>query len=491
MLLIPAENRISKTNPPTLTALLIIINCVIFFAFQSGDDEIFYQAMEYYVDEDLLTIEQEALEDYSLKEQGEIYDALTNPNIPNEYLVPYILNDVKFAKYVKTRSDYSIDWRKKREELESILDKSVTQTYSFSTTEHSLLTAFTSMFLHGDIAHLIGNMIFLFLFGYNLELLIGRRKMFTLYILSGLAAVGFFYITSGSNATGLLGASGAISGLMGGFAAWYGLKNIRYFYWFFFYFNYIRLPGAVSLLFFLAKEVIYDISSESNVAYMAHFGGLVGGAICVWIFKLMSLSQEGAATETTADFIDVPIKDDTAERIDDHYRKGLAATQNLNFEQAKTHFYSILRDQPHNKDVLNRLYNLEKASPSSTNYATLCADIMQGSVHNESLAPLADQCLNDLKHNGIGFKPIPANILLDYARKQVRHKKTEPIKPIITLLVQHYHNLEKLPDLLLHFAFAAGQNGDWQGKQKVLGLLSQKYPDTFAGQEAKKALQEE
>ncbi|AUD78205.1 rhomboid family intramembrane serine protease [Kangiella profundi] len=489
MLLIPAENRISKQNPPILTAFLIIINCIVFFALQSGDDEIFYQAIEFYVEEDLLTLEQEAFEEYTLEEKGEIYDLLINPKVPQEALVPYILSDDKFAIYVKTRSDYSIEWRTKREELEAILENSITENYSFSTTESSLLTAFTSMFLHGDYMHLFSNMVFLFLFGYNLELLIGRPKMLALYILSGFAAVGFFYITSGNSATGLLGASGAIAGLMGGFAAWYGLKSIRYFYWFLVYFNYIRLPGALALLFFLAKEVIYDISSEDNVAYMAHFGGLIGGAICVWLFKLMSLNREQSVTEVT-ESIDIPIEDDSAERVDEHYRQGLTATQNLDFEQAKTHFYAILNEQPHNKDVLNRLYNLEKTSPESTSYARLCADILQVSIHNDSLAPLAEQCLDDLKHNGVGFKPIPANILLDFARKQVRHKKTEPIKPIISLLVQHYSHLDKLPDLLLHFAFAAGQNGDWQGKQKVLGFVSKKYPDTFAGQEAKKALQE-
>ncbi|WP_227523884.1 rhomboid family intramembrane serine protease [Kangiella profundi] len=472
-----------------MTAFLIIINCIVFFALQSGDDEIFYQAIEFYVEEDLLTLEQEAFEEYTLEEKGEIYDLLINPKVPQEALVPYILSDDKFAIYVKTRSDYSIEWRTKREELEAILENSITENYSFSTTESSLLTAFTSMFLHGDYMHLFSNMVFLFLFGYNLELLIGRPKMLALYILSGFAAVGFFYITSGNSATGLLGASGAIAGLMGGFAAWYGLKSIRYFYWFLVYFNYIRLPGALALLFFLAKEVIYDISSEDNVAYMAHFGGLIGGAICVWLFKLMSLNREQSVTEVT-ESIDIPIEDDSAERVDEHYRQGLTATQNLDFEQAKTHFYAILNEQPHNKDVLNRLYNLEKTSPESTSYARLCADILQVSIHNDSLAPLAEQCLDDLKHNGVGFKPIPANILLDFARKQVRHKKTEPIKPIISLLVQHYSHLDKLPDLLLHFAFAAGQNGDWQGKQKVLGFVSKKYPDTFAGQEAKKALQE-
>jgi len=217
---------------------------------------------------------------------------------------------------------------------------------------------------------------------------------------------------------------------------------------------------------------------------------LLGGAICVWLLKMLKFGPQLASSDVVTEFNEVPVKDESSDRIDEHYRKALEATQSLNFEQAKTHFYAILRDQPHNKDVLSRLYNLEKASPETGRYTTLCSDIMQASVHNDSLMPLAEQCLNDLKHNGIGFKPIPAKTLLDFARKQVRHKRTEPIKPIISLLVQHYHDLEKLPDLLLHFAFAAGQNGDWQGKQKVLGFVSQKYPDTFAGQEAKKALQE-
>lgn len=490
MILIPAENRISKTNPPILTILIILINVIAYFSLQTKDNDIFYQGIEFYIQEDMLSLEQKALEDYSFEERGDLYDALTNPNIPNEYLVQHILLDQKFAKFIKSRSDYSIEWRKKRDELESILGEASLFQYAFFPSDPSIFTAFTHMFMHGDIFHLFGNMIFLFLFGYNLELLMGRTKMFATYILSGLAAVTFFAITTDDKFVPLVGASGAIAGLMGGFAAWYGLKSIRYFYWVFVIFNYVRLPAALVLFYWLAKELIQDSMSNDNVAYMAHFGGLLGGAVCVWLFKLISFDRKSVATEGSQEFIDVPIKDDKAERIDEHYRKGLSATQSLNFEQAKTHFYAILREQPHNKDVLSRLYNLEKASPETGRYAALCADIMQASVHNDSLTPLAEQCLNDLKHNGVGFKPIPANTLLDFARKQVRHKKTEPIKPIITLLVQHYSDLEKLPDLLLHFAFAAAQNGDWQGRQKVLGFVSQKYPDTFAGQEAKKALQE-
>ncbi|ACV26019.1 rhomboid family intramembrane serine protease [Kangiella koreensis] len=494
MLLIPAENRISKQNPPILTILIILANVIAFFSLQSNDDDIFYQGIDFYIEEGMLNLEQKALEDYSFEERGDLYDALTNPNIPNEYLVQHILLDQKFAKYVKSRSDYSVEWRKKRDKLESILSEASLFQYAFFPSDPSIFTAFTHMFMHGDIGHLIGNMIFLFLFGYNLELLMGRTKMFTTYILSGLAAVTFFAITTDDKFVPLVGASGAIAGLMGGFAAWYGLRSIRYFYWVFVIFNYVRLPAALVLFYWLAKELVQDSMSSDNVAYMAHFGGLLGGAICVWLLKLIKLNPQATTAVSTQDNPDMdsdePKQDDLASRMDNHYKQALAATQGLNFELAKTHFYTILHEQPHNKDVLGRLYNLEKASPESSRYATLCADILQASVHNDSLMPLAEQCLNDLKHNGIGFKPIPANILLDFSRKQVRHKKTEPIKPIISLLVQHYCDLEKLPDLLLHFAFASGQNGDWQGKQKVLSFLSKKYPDTFAGQEAKKALQE-
>ncbi|MCW9029564.1 MAG: rhomboid family intramembrane serine protease [Kangiella sp.] len=490
MLLIPAENRISKQNPPILTILIILINVLAYFSLQTKDNDIFYQGIEFYIEQDMMSFERQALEDYSLEERGDLYDALSNPNTPKEYLVQSILLDQKFSKYIKSRSDYSTEWRKKRDKLESILSEASLFQYAFFPSDPSLFTAFTHMFMHGDIGHLIGNMIFLFLFGYNLELLMGRTKMFTTYILSGLAAVTFFAITTDDKFVPLVGASGAIAGLMGGFAAWYGLKSIRYFYWVFVIFNYVRLPAALVLFYWLAKEVVQDSMSNDNVAYMAHFGGLLGGAICVWLLKMFRFNPGSVAADNTSEFIDVPVHDDKAASIDAHYRNGLSATQNLNFEQAKTHFYAILHEQPHNKDVLNRLYNLEKTSPESTRYTKLCADIMQASVHNDSLSSLAEQCLTDLRHNGVGFKPIPASILLDYSRKQVRHKKTEPIKPIISLLVQHYSDLEKLPDLLLHFAFAAGQNGDWQGKQKVLGFISQKYPDTFAGQEAKKALQE-
>lgn len=132
MLLIPAENRISKQNPPILTILIILANVIAFFALQTNDDDIFYQGIEYYLEEDMLDIEREALEDYSLEQRGELYDILRSPNVPDEYLVQSVLLDQKFAKYIKSRSDYSMEWRNKREELESILSEASIFKYAFS-----------------------------------------------------------------------------------------------------------------------------------------------------------------------------------------------------------------------------------------------------------------------------------------------------------------------------------------------------------------------
>lgn len=82
MLLIPAENRISKQNPPILTILIILANVIAFFTLQTNDDDIFYQGIEYYLEEDMLDIERKALEDYSLEQRGELYDILRSPMYP-------------------------------------------------------------------------------------------------------------------------------------------------------------------------------------------------------------------------------------------------------------------------------------------------------------------------------------------------------------------------------------------------------------------------
>ena len=111
--------------------------------------------------------------------------------------------------------------------------------YGFIPNQKSLLTSFTYMFMHGSTGHLLGNMIFLWIVGCMLEMGLGRLQYTVLYIIGGLFAVWLFWLIYMNSTIPLVGASGAIAGLMGAFAMLFGKRRVKIFFSLGFYFNYL------------------------------------------------------------------------------------------------------------------------------------------------------------------------------------------------------------------------------------------------------------
>jgi len=495
MILIPAENQISKKNPPYLTVALILLNIAAFIFLQGDDNKVFDEAITYYFEEDLFQKEKDIFEDYALNNRIDLYNSIHNNDyLPKEYIAQVILLDKRFATHIQDLSSYSLEWRQKRDELNDMLDESSLFSYAFFPSEPSIFTAFTHMFMHGGIDHLIGNMLFLFLFGFNLELLMGRGKTLVLYIASGLVAVTFFSVTAADQYVPLVGASGAIAGLMGGFAGWYGLKNIRYFYWLFVIFNYIRLPAALVLLYWLGKELLMSSISDDNVAYMAHFGGLLGGLGCALLFKLVSK----ATSVRSAAQVSVPEHEDTV-RSDlnsnlssnqARYEEASTAFQNLDFDRARQLFSQLIESEPQNLDYYTKYFALEKTTPQTNRFSELCNTIVLASTKDARFNKLMEQALDELTHHGQGLKSLPADTLIALARALIKRNHLQPARPIINFLVQHYDFNEQLPQILFQYGLACERNDDWNTYHKVFTYLSKKHGDSFVGEEARKALEQ-
>jgi len=161
-----------------------------------------------------------------------------------------------------------------------------------------LFTLFTSMFMHAGWLHLLGNMLFLYVFGDNIEDAFGHAGYLVFYIISGLAAalahiVSIFFapfigdltgtfIDSGWTA-GVVGASGAISGVLGAYIVLYPKTKIISLVFYFI----LPVPAIIFLGFWFIMQWVYgffDISGE--VAYWAHIGGFIAGMILASVFGL-------------------------------------------------------------------------------------------------------------------------------------------------------------------------------------------------------------
>jgi membrane associated rhomboid family serine protease len=168
--------------------------------------------------------------------------------------------------------------------IESVPVKEITQPPAF-------LTIITSMFMHGGWLHIIFNMLFLWVFGNNVEDSMGRLRYVFFYLLGGVAAALTQVAVSPDSQTPLVGASGAIAGVLGGYALLYPRARILTAVFVFFIF-FVQIPALVMLGIWIFLQFLPavgqlaspDVGSQGGVAYFAHIGGFAFGLLAIKLF---------------------------------------------------------------------------------------------------------------------------------------------------------------------------------------------------------------
>ncbi len=163
--------------------------------------------------------------------------------------------------------------------LWSLLDyENIINIYGFKPAEFAIITVFTSMFLHGGFDHLFGNMWFLFIFGDNVEDKFGKMKYILFYLLAGVAATLTHFATNMGSVIPAIGASGAISGVLGAYIAMFPKVRVHVAS----YFYHGTVPAYVMIGFWFVLQLIFGAVSflgpqGSGIAFWAHIGGFVFG----------------------------------------------------------------------------------------------------------------------------------------------------------------------------------------------------------------------
>jgi len=147
-------------------------------------------------------------------------------------------------------------------------------------------TVYTSMFLHAGIWHLGGNILYLWIFGNNIEDVLGKFRFVLFYFVCGtLAAFGHIATDLGSKIP-MVGASGAISGILGAYLILFPFAKIRTFIFLGFFWTIARVPAILLLLFWVGLQIWNSTSSEAGgTAWFAHIGGFVAGVLLILPFK--------------------------------------------------------------------------------------------------------------------------------------------------------------------------------------------------------------
>lgn len=164
-------------------------------------------------------------------------------------------------------------------------------TFQSSQPIHPLLTVFTSMFLHGGIFHLAGNMLYLWIFGNNIEDALGHIKFLCFYLMGGVVAAYSHALIEGfSSNIPMIGASGAISAVLGGYLVLYPHARVRTLIFFGFLVQVVRVPALIVIGFWAIIQIVNGLISttfvsQGGVAWFAHIGGFLFGLVTIkaWI----------------------------------------------------------------------------------------------------------------------------------------------------------------------------------------------------------------
>jgi membrane associated rhomboid family serine protease len=146
------------------------------------------------------------------------------------------------------------------------------------------LTLVTSMFMHGGLFHLLGNMLYLWIFGNNIEDLLGRFRFLIFYLACGVFAAAAHLVINPNSILPMVGASGAIAGVLGAYLITFPRARVLVLVFIVFFITTARIPAFWVLGIWFIMQLLYirnDAGAGSNIAYMAHIGGFLVGMLLI------------------------------------------------------------------------------------------------------------------------------------------------------------------------------------------------------------------
>jgi len=243
--LFPLKDNIPTDKFPVVTVALIVINVLAYFLWQRGGITLGDPSSPHYFD--------------NLVRYSEFPYEVTHPG---QQCIP--VNEQTFECAKSYGAQYDLP-----------------PTY---------LTVFTAMFMHGGLLHLGGNMLFLWIFGNNVEDSMGPVKFLIFYLLAGLAATAGQLLVGPDAKVPNLGASGAIAGVLGGYLLLFPRARVVTVIFIVFFFTIIELPALAILGFWFIQQLLFgyfDLNSGGvggGVAYFAHIGGFAFGLLAIKLF---------------------------------------------------------------------------------------------------------------------------------------------------------------------------------------------------------------
>jgi membrane associated rhomboid family serine protease len=362
MLILPYQTRFTARSLPLATLLIVAVCVLVYFGLQSRDDEIYRQAYQQYVNSDLPRIELPRYEAWLVdRSDRAAHERLAKlRSITTKSGVGLALqlmqSDAEFMRELRARrivpstdSQYAA-WAQQRRDFDATISRAFVERFSLKPEWTEPWRLVTHQFLHGDFGHLLGNMIVLLLAGPFAEAGLGRLRFLLGYLVGGVAA-GAIHLLIAPGA--LIGASGAISAAMAMVAVIYWTRRVPVFYWVVVYFDTARIPALALLPVWIANE-LYQWASEpgSRVAYTAHLGGFIAGALIAWLLKPKDAKRIDTVLET--EFGD----EDRSEQQSELVRQAQEAAARLDTKRATRLYRELCELHPNRVDYMVACFNM-------------------------------------------------------------------------------------------------------------------------------------
>ncbi|CAB5112311.1 hypothetical protein D3OALGA1CA_5696 [Olavius algarvensis associated proteobacterium Delta 3] len=488
MLIIPIIGKISLRNPPALTILLMLINVVIYFGLQFGDMAKSMSAQQFYFESGLVEIE---LPRYLAFTEGHAYtdeDLAALENLEEAALHDLLGRSIRDGRFQRALDNDQIirpddpayaEWKPVRAEFRKRYESSVSVKWGFRPIYHRPATAFTYMFLHGGLGHLIGNMVFLWLVGCILEYGAGRVSYLIIYLLGGLTAVGLFYAINYTSALPLVGASGSIAALMGALAVLFGKEKIRIFFTVGFYFNTFRIMAIYLLPLWMGNELFQlFFGGASHVAYTAHIGGLIGGAGLAFLHRRFW-------RETNTEVLGDDEEDTTSPVLEE----AMTHMSKLEFGPARRLLVALQEEEPDNPEILRLLFGIDRHYPErpqihQTSVAYM-KHLSQDIDDRDELIKTYDRYMSAVK-----TPKLPPVLFLGLCRALTASGRPKDAQRILGMLLKNKPDMPGLPTACLRLADAWKQAGNADLVKRCRLVILKRFPKSPEAAELREALQQ-
>ena len=329
------------------------------------------------------------------------------------------------------------------------------------------------VFLHTGWGQLIGNMLFLLAVGSIVEATLGPWVFGLCYVLLGLGAAVLSLVLRPDELLPLIGASGAIAGVMGLYAVLFGFKRVSFFYFIGVYFDYVKVPAWLLLVLWLGYEIYQQFAfSELNpINYLVHIGGLASGALLAMTCQYAGLANLGHIEQ----------KDQTA-AMQAKLAKAQAYLADLELGKAKALFKELLQQQSGRRDILYGLYRAAQIEPASADYHACCQRIFGLSAPDPATRRLVADTLRAYLQKAQPQPQFKPEQLERLAERMLQDQYSEQAQSLIQIMLADPGAHPKLPDYLLQISQFYERQCDIEKARYYQNLLVTDFADSTAAQ---------